>query len=260
MSDVEQRAPWFARTGAGALLALLPGGPGMASDYLEPVADLVSDGFQVVLIDPPGCGRSPATDRPGIESFIAAVDSVRVALGAERWAVGGHSFGADLALAYALERPGHTQAVLAISATGFQDDRGWHRAYQTGRDTGLDQVPNSAFEVNDDVHAGVLASWRRYIKQPDLLRRLAELPAGYLALLGSEDPRPHWPAEQAAALIPRGEVIVIEGAGHCPWWTHSEELRDAIVSLDGSLEGNRQRGSADLRVSPSADPALLENA
>ena len=231
MTGVEHPAPWFTRRGAGRLLALLPGGPGMASDYLAPVADLASDAFEVVLIDPPGCGRSPATDPAGIESFIAAIDQVRVALGVERWFVGGHSFGADLALAYALERPGHTEAVLAISATGVQDDRGWHHAYEAGREDDRDQVPESAFDVDPQVHAAVLASWRRYIKQPDLLARLAELPALYRAVLGSVDVRPGWPVEQVAALVPRGEVVVIGGAGHCPWRTHPRELREAIVIL-----------------------------
>lgn len=231
MSGVEQRAPWFTRRVAGPLLALLPGGPRMASDYLEPVADLVSDAFQVVLIDPPGCGRSPATDPAGIESFMAAIDNVRVALGAERWSVGGHSFGADLALAYVLERPGQTETVLAISATGVEDDRGWHQVYEVGRKDGRDQVPESAFEVDPQLHAVVLASWRRYIKQRDLFARLAALSSPYLVVRGSDDVRPHWPVEQVSALVPRGEVVVIEGAGHCPWWTHPTELRQGIMSL-----------------------------
>ena len=228
MIDAERGAPWFARRGTGLPLALLPGGPGMAADYLEPVADLVSDAFDLILIDPPGCGRSPVLDPPGIEPLIAAIDSVRATLGIERWIVGGHSFGADLALAYALEHPDRTSGVVAISPTGFQDDRDWHRAYEAGRDAGRDQVPESAFEVNRELHAAVLGSWRRYIKQPDLLRRLAELRAPYLAVLGSKDVRPSWPVEQVAALVPRSQVVVIEDAGHCPWWTHPRELREAI--------------------------------
>ena len=200
----------------------------MAADYLEPVADLVSDAFDVILIDPPRCGRSPALDPPGIAPFIAAIDTVRATLRIERWIVGGHSFGADLALAYALEHPGRTSGVVAISPTGVQDDRDWHRAYEAGRDAGRDHVPPTAFEVNGEVHAAVLASWRRFIKQPGLLRGLAELQAPYLAVLGSTDVRPSWPVEQVAALVPRGEVVVIEDAGHCPWRTHPSELREAI--------------------------------
>jgi proline iminopeptidase len=201
----------------------------MASDYLEPLAELMSDVFESILIDLPGSGRSPAVDPPDLESLVAAIDEVRVTLGLERWLVGGHSFGADLALAYALERPRHTRAVLAISPTGVQDDRDWHRAYAAGRHSGRDQVPTSVFGVNREVHRAALASWRGYIKQPGLLRRLAELSVPYLAVLGSEDVRPSWPVVQIVALVPAGEVVGIQGAGHCPWWSHAAELREAIV-------------------------------
>lgn len=210
---------------------MLPGGPGMASDYLGPVADLVSDAFQVVLIDPPGCGRSSRSKASGVAGLVEGIDEVRVLLGIDTWTVGGHSFGADLALAYAIERPRHTRAVLAISPTGVQDDRDWHRAYEAGRQGGKDQVAESAFDVNPETHATTLASWRQYIKQPELLRRLAALATPYLAVIGSDDVRPSWPVEQVAALVPRGEVAVIVGAGHCPWWTHPTELRLAVKRL-----------------------------
>lgn len=203
----------------------------MASDYLEPVADLLSDAFDVILIDPPGCGRSASISQPSILTFVAAIDGVRASLGFEEWIIGGHSFGADLALAYSLERPRHTRAVLAISPTGVQDDRDWHRAYEAGRQAGRDQVAGSDFDLNSEVHAAGLASWRRYIKQPDLLRRLAGLPGTYLAMVGSEEMRPSWPVEQVVALVPDGRLVVISGAGHCPWWTHPEELHGAALVL-----------------------------
>ena len=53
----------------------------MASDYLEPVADLVSDAFQVVLIDPPGCGRSSSSEVPDVSGLVDAIEQVRVFLG-----------------------------------------------------------------------------------------------------------------------------------------------------------------------------------
>lgn len=219
----------------------------MASDYLEPVADLVSDVFEVILIDPPGCGRTPAVEAANVATFIAAIDEVRTALGLDRWFVGGHSFGADLALAYALERPRQTTGVVAISPTGVQDDRDWHRAYKEGRAAGRDQVTTSAFPVTTQIHAAALASWRRYVKQPELLRRLAGFAAPYLAILGSEDVRPSWPTEQLARLLPRGELVMIDGAGHCPWWTNRGELRDAVCRLRAPDQASLGGGSQPVR-------------
>lgn len=223
-------AVWFSRRGSGRPIALLPGGPGIASDYLEPIADVLSDAFEVILIDPPGCGRSPSASQPSVLALVAAIDGLRAALGFDEWIIGGHSFGADLALAYALERPRHTHAVLAVSPTGVQDDRSWHRAYEAGRRAG-DQVPESDYDLDPELQARALASWRQYIKQPDLLRRLADLRAPYLAVVGSEDGRPSWPVEQVVALVPDGRLALITGAGHCPWWTHPNELHRAALVL-----------------------------
>ncbi|MDQ3691248.1 MAG: alpha/beta hydrolase [Chloroflexota bacterium] len=203
----------------------------MASDYLEPVAEALSDAFEVILVDPPGCGRSASVGAGGLAEIVGAIDQVRTTLKLEEWIIGGHSFGADLALAYALERPRHTGAVFAISPSGVQDDRDWHRAYEAGRQAGQDQVAESAFDVDPETHAAALASWREYIKQPHLLRRLADLATPYLAVIGSDDVRPSWPVEQVAALLPRGEVVVLEGAGHSPWWTHPTELRQTASRL-----------------------------
>lgn len=222
---------WYERRGSGPPLALLPGGPGMASDYLAPVADLLSDAFEVILVDPPGCGRSPGIEVADLPALLEAIDEVRAALGLDQWLIGGHSFGADLALAYAVELPRRTLSVLAISPTGVQDDRDWHRTYESGRAAGSDQVAESAFQIDTETHAAGLAAWRRYIKQPELLRRIADLPARYVAVVGSEEIRPSWPVEQVAMLAPRGEVTIIDGAGHCPWWTHPIELREAALRL-----------------------------
>ena len=238
---------WYERRGSGPPLALLPGGPGLASDYLEPVADLLSDVFDVILIDPPGCGRTPAAESADVATLIEAIDQVRAGLALDRWCVGGHSFGADLALAYAVERPRQTSGVVAISATGVQDDRDWHRAYETGLAAGRDQIATSAFPVSPQMHSAVLASWRRYIKQPHLLRRLASLPAPYLAISGSEDVRPSWPVEQLVRLLPGGELVVIDGAGHCPWWTHGAELREAVSRLGEPDQASLGGGSQPVR-------------
>lgn len=201
----------------------------MASDYLEPVADLLRDAFSIILVDPAGCGRSRSVEGYDVDALVSSVDEVRTFHGIDRWTVGGHSFGADLALAYALERPQQTVGVFAISPTGLQNDRDWHRAYEEGRSA--DQAPQSAFGVAPEVHSSTLASWRRFIKRPELLSRITQLRATYLAVVGSEDPRPAWPVEQLVRLAPAGRLVRIDGAGHCPWWTHPTHVRAAALGL-----------------------------
>jgi proline iminopeptidase len=63
----------------GIPLLCLHGGPGMAHDYLEPLADL-ADERPVICYDQLGCGNSPAPDDPAlwtVDRFVAEVAAVR---------------------------------------------------------------------------------------------------------------------------------------------------------------------------------------
>jgi proline iminopeptidase len=212
-------------------LALLPGGPGVAAEYLHDVAALVDRSMMVVIVEPRGHGRSDHRGPYEVADLIADVDAVRAALGHERWYVGGHSFGADLALAYGLEHPERTLGIAAIAPNGLQDDREWHRRYEAGHAAGLDPLPDPEPTVDPETHAAALASWRRYIKRPDLLRRVADMPVPSIAIVGTEDVRPAWPVEQLAALAPHGRVEVFQGAGHYPWWTHADAVARVMRSI-----------------------------
>lgn len=91
----------------GAVL-ILHGGPGISHDYLHPLADLAQFGYQVVLYDQLGCGRSQRPKSNGAYDFRRAVDEVegvRRALKLGRVHLFGHSYGTQLGTAYALEYP-----------------------------------------------------------------------------------------------------------------------------------------------------------
>src|SRR5262245_12019014 len=72
-------------------LLVVHGGPGLPSDYMEPLAALAPE-RPVVLYDQLGCGRS---DRPSpgpwtTEYFVGELVKVRAALGLERVHLYGH--------------------------------------------------------------------------------------------------------------------------------------------------------------------------
>jgi proline iminopeptidase len=216
--------------GIGPPFVLHSGGGGL-EDYLAPVAALVDDLVTVVRFDPRGCGRSEHVGPYDVTTLLRDLDTLRETLGHERWLVGGHSAGADLALAYALEHPERTSGLVLISGTGIQDDRQWHAAYERGRDAGRDPLPPLRTPPNLEVNGELNASWRRYIKQPRLLRRIADLQVPTLAVVGAEDVRPSWPVEQLAELLPDASFVRIDGAGHMPWTTHAGELGAALRSF-----------------------------
>jgi proline iminopeptidase len=111
-------ALWTARSGSGPPLVLCHGGPGMW-DYLAPVAAMLDDRCTVYRWDQRGGGRSGAAPPYSTQRFEDDLEALRAGFGHERWMVGGHSWGATLALTYALRFPERVSAVLYISGTGI---------------------------------------------------------------------------------------------------------------------------------------------
>ncbi|MFN5118008.1 MAG: proline iminopeptidase-family hydrolase [Cyanobacteriota bacterium] len=113
---------WTRRVGATSRperlpVVLLHGGPGVPSDYLEPLEQLAADGREVIRYDQLGCGRSDHPDDPAllqVERFVNELALVRAALGLERIHLYGQSWGGMLALEAALAgAPGIASLVLS---------------------------------------------------------------------------------------------------------------------------------------------------
>jgi proline iminopeptidase len=225
---------WLTERGAGRPLMLVSGGPGCC-DYLEPVALMIDDLARVYRFEPRGCGRSSPDGPYVLATQLRDLEALRQFLGHERWIVAGHSWGAFLALAYALEFPERTEAIIDLSGRGMLNDRDWHAAYEEGRDAGRDQVPAMAYPYNPEVNRIGNLDYKAYIKQPNLLRRIAEFDIPVLAIQGGRDIRPNWPVEQMVNLMPNAQYGLFEDAGHVPWFTHEEELRISLRRFLGCL-------------------------
>ncbi len=106
---------WMRKFGAGsgAPVLALHGGPGSPHDYLEPLA-VLADEREIVFYDQLGCGRSDRPDDSSlwvIDRFVEELDAVVAAVGARRVHLLGHSWGAMLAVDYALQ---HTHRVASL--------------------------------------------------------------------------------------------------------------------------------------------------
>ena len=231
---------WVAEQGTGTPMVLCNGGFGCC-DYLGPVAAMVDDLARVVRWESRGCGRSSPGGPYDLVTMLTDLEALRVALRHDEWVVGGHSAGADLALAYALEYPGRVRALMYLSGTGVQDDRQWHAAYEEGKVRRGERLPEFQFPYNPDVNRAGNASWREFIKQPQLLRRISQLSLSTLAVHGSEDIRPDWPVRQLAHLLPNARFELIDGAEHHLELTQPVELRRLLRDFLG-VESEASRG------------------
>ena len=111
---------WTSASGTGDPLVCCHGGPGlwdMFGDFERLLGDLAT----VHRWDQRGCGRSDRRGPYSLVTSVADLDAVRRGLGLDRMALLGHSWGAQLALRYALDHRERVTGLVYLSGVGL----GW---------------------------------------------------------------------------------------------------------------------------------------
>lgn len=96
---------------------MLHGGPGAHHDYLLPGFDTLADGRTLIYYDQRGGGRSPvAREVPvGWREHVADLEALREQWAIERLTIAGYSWGALLAMLYAIEHPERVERMALVS-------------------------------------------------------------------------------------------------------------------------------------------------
>jgi len=109
--------------GNGKPILLLSGGPGFSLDYMSPIANLLSNSFQCILLDQRGTGKSilPIYDTNfiNISATIEDIEFLRKHLGYEEWIVLGHSVGSLIASKYVSDYPKSVSSLILVESVGF---------------------------------------------------------------------------------------------------------------------------------------------
>jgi proline iminopeptidase len=117
--DVDDGRVWYESAGSGdRTLLLLHGGPGGNSEDLKPFLELADLGFRVVRYDQLGSWRSDKPNDPNlwrVPRFVSEVERVRQALDLGRLHLLGQSWGAFLAIEYALHHGEHLRSLILAS-------------------------------------------------------------------------------------------------------------------------------------------------
>jgi pimeloyl-ACP methyl ester carboxylesterase len=194
-----------------------------------------------VLLELLGHGRSPAPDDPEayrVASYIEAFERIRQQLGAERWVVCGQSFGAGLAIQYALEHPQRVMGLIftnSISALSPKDDperaqaqAERTRSIQQGGRQALEALrihPRHAKRFPEHIKAEMVADAERIapegilrsiaLTSPDLsiAHRLGEVQVPALLVNGLWEKRFQPMRAKVAAEMPGVRIVDLDG-GH----------------------------------------------
>lgn len=116
--DVEGRRTRYLETGHGSPVLLIHGEGGVSEQWYGILQGL-AESHRVVAVDLPGYGYSERitdADSAGMATFLW---SFAQAVGAERPAVMGHSFGGAIAVHMALQRPDHVPYLVLVSSSGM---------------------------------------------------------------------------------------------------------------------------------------------
>ena len=262
--------------GHGYPLVLMHGGPG-ADLYTLMSFRPLADHFTLVFYDHRCNGRSTGApvESMNFESLTADADALRQALGFEKWAVLGHSFGGNVALEYALRYPQRLSHLLLVNsgadfrwprekAPEILAQRGFSpelvnlaRRHFSGQlepnemfpnlmklgkaynpHTGLLQFPHMiimGLQTKLQPEALIYAE-THFLKDWTVMDRLGEITVPTLVMAGAEDFV--YPAEhqrELAAGIPNARLVLIERAGHNP---HDEQTAQVIRAVRDFMVDN----------------------
>lgn len=215
---------------SGQAILLCNGGPGCC-DYLAPVSKMLEDDYRVIRFEQRGCGRSVCDGEYDLHTAIQDIERIREFYGISSWVVGGHSWGANLALVYALENPNRVDSILYIAGSGIHNNRSWLDEFHRNRERVGETLPDMEYEFNSEVNAIGNASLRAFGQTPDFYKRIAGLNKSTLFVMAEKDIRPSWPVEQLYHLMPRARYVCIPQAEHYIWLSNDEELKNALLSF-----------------------------
>jgi proline iminopeptidase len=264
------RRLWAVTIGSGDPLIVCHGGPGIWDQFGD-LAAMLRDDLHVIRWDQRGCGRSERRGPYSMARTVADLEAVRAHFGKEKVALLGHSWGAQVALRYALDNPDRVSSLVYVSGTGLGS--AWHAAYEEnlaarlgddlartieleGRARTVDEDRRLAvlrwsadfadretaaghaerlatpwLEVNYECNALLNAEMRATWHEDELVEQCRKLSVPTLIVDGAQDIRPRSAVDSLAAVLPDVTRVELPAAGHLPWLEDPEGFRSALLSF-----------------------------
>jgi pimeloyl-ACP methyl ester carboxylesterase len=218
-------------SGAGEPLLVLHGAGGLRQ---APAHDLLAERRRVVLFEVPGFGDSPANERSGsLEELAGTLLAAVSALGVERFALMGTSFGGKLALWMAVGAPDRVGSLVlaapaAIRPEGrprLSPEERRARLYAHPERMTPRPAPSPQVEAQQEALVGRLMGPPR---DERLEAHLADLQVPTLVLFGTEDRLvPPDMGRHYKELLPSCALVFVYDAGH----VMEEERPEAFTAV-----------------------------
>lgn len=263
----DNRRLWTAATGHGKPLVMCHGGPGLW-DMAGSLADRLAGHLEVIRWDQRGCGRSERRGPYSVAQSVADLDAV---IGHRtKVALFGHSWGAALALRYALDHQDRVSALVYAGGTGLgwawrepfyqasaarlaphqehlkqlqtqgQDREAaivqWSAEFTDGREREhAEEMATPWFGINWDCYRDICAELERTWHEEELIAECRELQVPALIIDGERDLRPRWAVDSLERALPDVRRVILPEAGHIPWLEKPGEFAGHLLGFLESL-------------------------
>ena len=178
----------------------------------------------------------------------------------------GHSWGATLALRYALDHPDRVSALVYACGTGLGwawrepfgrassarlaplqarieelqargEERAatvlqWSAEFFDGREhEHAEEMATPWFGINHDCYREIWSELQRTWPEDELVTQCRGLEIPVLIIDGQRDLRPRWAVDSLERALPRVTRVILPGAGHIPWLEAPKEFVRSLAEF-----------------------------
>lgn len=217
------------RAGTGNRPLILIHGIGVSGNYFLPLAERMSEEYDVHLLDMPGYGDTPKPDHPLTPREQAAVIARYVqAMNLNEVAVLGQSMGCQTAAHFAADYPHLCEKLLLIGPTVNKWERRLHlQAFRLFLDTFREPFAVNAIILHDYFHMGVRAYLitSRHMIEDEIEKTLPRVTAPICIIRGGRDgisPK-RW-VEYLGGIGRGTQTHHVKNAPHNVQYSHAKEV------------------------------------
>lgn len=254
---------YYETCGEGVPVLVMHGGLGLDHQYLRPALDDLAGSARIVFYDHRGHGRSAPVDdweSVTLDSLADDAEALRRELGFDRFVLYGHSYGGFVAITYALRyRRQLSGLILAATAANLRhppdippdadpdavaafralfsgpmgSDGDWAETWSRALPL---YWPDMDRDAADDIHRRTIYradAWNRSLPALagyDALDEMARIDVPVLLVSGRRDflcgSASH---EDMHAVLPRSELVILEGGGHFSFLSERERHREIVA-------------------------------
>jgi 2-hydroxy-6-oxonona-2,4-dienedioate hydrolase len=225
-----------AHAGGEGPSVVLVHGYGVSGRYMLPLAGILASSCTAFAPDLPGHGQSEAAATPlGIGDLAEALGDWLDAVGLERPALVANSMGCQIVTELAVRQPERVGPMVLVGPTIDPARRSArHQIFGALRDSAHEPALLVALAGREWAggNLGRLRTLARSVLADRIEERLPSIKQPTIVVHGEKDGliSREW-AEQAAALLPRGRLVIVRGEPHAIPFTHPRLLAGIVQEL-----------------------------